>query len=161
MCVCYWNIGRWVCEQWSVCVFLCTCISVCASMCVCGPISPPTPSRGIARRGEGVCRNVLQCTGAHVAWERLLTWESDPKDYASDRPSLRSQDLNSFLTFSLPSSNLSLLVRICLALILLFLFLAASRRFQRLTCHWRTDSLELLKYSTQKQCQTLDKYDQN
>ena len=46
---------------------------------------------------------------AHL--ERLLTWESDPKDYASDRPSLpRSQDLNSFLIFSKPPSNLSLLV---------------------------------------------------
>ena len=46
---------------------------------------------------------------AHL--ERLLTWESDPKDYASDRPSLpRSQDLNSFLIFSKPHSNLSLLV---------------------------------------------------
>ena len=46
---------------------------------------------------------------AHL--ERLLTWESDPKDYASDRPSLpRSQDLNSLLIFSKPASNLSLLV---------------------------------------------------
>ena len=54
---------------------------------------------------------------AHVACHRLLTWESDPKDYASDRPSPRSQDLNSFLTFYLQSSNLSLLVRICPGLI--------------------------------------------
>ena len=113
-----------------VCVSVCVC-ALCTVQCVCVCVWPNISSDTFTRHckeGEGVCRNVLQCRGAHLAWERLLTWESDPKDYASDRPSLRSQDLNSFLTFSLPSSNLSLLVCICLALILLYLFLANSTK---------------------------------
>ena len=117
MCVCAseaesfsLNVQRCVC----VCVAH-VCVCVCAVQCVCVAQYLLRHLHAALQGGGGrlpECSEECTCglqlisylcgvwCSAHVACERLLTWESDPKDYESDRPSRRSQDLNSFLTFS-------------------------------------------------------------